>query len=427
MRIIMILLTFYLQWGNPGITTLHADENERYADHWVATDALGRTLPSHDETGARRSAKYIGIFYFVWVGNHTPKVYDISKIMKNDSKNPQWGPVTATHFWGEPEQGYFHASDPWVIRRDMQMLVNADVDFLYLDTTNTWIYENTVEALLKVIHQMRSEGIPAPGVVFTTNTASGKTINRIYDHFYTNPENKDLWFEWDGMPLIFGIKEDPELRKELRDFFTIKRSWAWTKARTEPDHWQWQDNYPQDYGWSSSPKIPEQISVSTASHAANSIGKSYHNEKQPPVRADYTTEFTHLGLHFEEQWKRAHEVDPKVVMIGGWNEWVAGRAIRKLGDQNYLPLFAGRPPFQDGTTFVDVFSAEFTRDIAPMNSGYTDSYYYQMVSHIRRFKGMDPPPKRPAPRPIVIDGKFDDWFDVPVNYCLLYTSPSPRD
>ena len=56
MRIIMILLTFYLQWGNPGITTLHADENERYADHWVATDALGRTLPSHDETGARRSA-----------------------------------------------------------------------------------------------------------------------------------------------------------------------------------------------------------------------------------------------------------------------------------------------------------------------------------------------------------------------------------
>lgn len=416
MRIIMILLTFYLQWGNPGITTLHADENERYADHWVATDALGRTLPSHDETGARRSAKYIGIFYFVWVGNHTPKVYDISKIMKNDSKNPQWGPVTATHFWGEPEQGYFHASDPWVIRRDMQMLVNADVDFLYLDTTNTWIYENTVEALLKVIHQMRSEGIPAPGVVFTTNTASGKTINRIYDHFYTNPENKDLWFEWDGMPLIFGIKEDPELRKELRDFFTIKRSWAWTKARTEPDHWQWQDTYPQDYGWSSSPKIPEQISVSTASHAANSIGKSYHNEKQPPVRADYTTEFTHLGLHFEEQWKRAHEVDPKVVMIGGWNEWVAGRAIRKLGDQNYLPLFAGRPPFQDGTTFVDVFSAEFTRDIAPMNSGYTDSYYYQMVSHIRRFKGMDPPPKRPAPRPIVIDGKFDDWFDVPVNY-----------
>jgi len=263
--------------------------------------------------------------------------------------------------------------------------------------------------LLKVIKQMRGEGIPAPGVVFMTNAKSGKTMNRIYDRFYTNPKNKGLWFEWEGRPLIFGIKDDKVLRRELKDYFTVKRSWAWTASKTKPDHWQWLDTYPQDYGWNKSPDIPEQITVSAAAHAATSTGKSYHNGKQPAIAPDYTTKLSHQGLFFEEQWKRAHEVDPKVVMISGWNEWIAGRFIRKPGNRHYQSRFAGRTPFPDGTTFVDAFNAEFNRDVAPMRGGYTDTYYYQMVGHIRRFKGVSAPPQRPKPREIQIDGKFNDW------------------
>ncbi len=382
------------------------------SDNWVATDALGRKLPIRVKTRARRDGKIVGVFYFVWVGNHAQKVYDISKILKESEAKQQWGPEQATHFGCEPEYGYFHASDPWVIRRDMQMLANADVDFIYLDVTNTLIYEKTVDQLLKVIKQMRGEGIPAPTVVFMTNTKSGKTINRIYDRFYKGAKRNGLWFEWEGRPLIFGINDDPELRKELVGYFTIKRSWAWTAAKTEPNHWQWQDTYPQDYGWSQSPKIADQIPVSVASHAANSMGKSYHNGKQPAVRPDYTTEFTHQGLYFEEQWKRAHEVDPKVVMISGWNEWIAQRFIKK--DQG--KIYAGRSPLKNGTWFVDVFTSEFSRDVAPMRGGHTDNYYYQMVGHIRRFKGLSAPPKRPRPREIQIDGKFEDWQGIPAIY-----------
>ena len=294
----------------------------------------------------------------------------------------------------------------------MHMLVNAGVDFLFLDVTNVLLYENTVDALLRVIKQMRSEGIPAPQVTFVTNAASGKTMNRIYDRFYTNSEHAGLWFEWEGKPLIFGIVDDPELRKEVAAHFTIKRSWAWTAAKKEPNHWQWLDNHPQDYGWSSSPDVPDQIPVATASHASNSIGKSHHKGSHPPVGLDYTTELTDQGLHFEEQWTRAHEVDPKVVMISGWNEWIAGRFIKP--EQG--PVYAGRPRMKDGTWFVDVFTREFSRDIAPMKGGYTDSYYYQMVGHIRRFKGLTAPPPRAEPREINIDGQFGDWEGVPVNY-----------
>lgn len=48
-----------------------------------------------------------------------------------------------------------------------------------------------------------------------------------------------------------------------------------------------------------------------------------------------------------------------------------------------------------------------------MRGGYTDNYYYQMVGHIRRFKGLSAPPERPEPRDIRIDGKFEDWERVP--------------
>jgi hypothetical protein len=71
---------------------------------------------------------------------------------------------------------------------------------------------------------------------------------------------------------------------------------------------------------------------------------------------------------------------------------------------------------KDGSWFVDVFTAEFSRDIAPMRGGFTDSYYYQMVRHIRRFKGLSPPAQRPAARDIQIDGQFGDWQGVPASY-----------
>ena len=71
---------------------------------------------------------------------------------------------------------------------------------------------------------------------------------------------------------------------------------------------------------------------------------------------------------------------------------------------------------KDGTWFVGVFTPEFSRDIAPMRGGYTDNYYYQMVSHIRRFKGLSPVPERPKPQEIRIDGSFKDWDDVPARH-----------
>lgn len=392
--------------------SLQAAEVGLISDHWVASDALGRELPTHSVVGDRRADKAVGVFYFVWNGNHAQAVYDISKILKQAPSKRQWGPEHATHFACEPEVGYFHSSDPWVLRRDMQMLANADVDFIYLDVTNNLLYRDTVDALLSVIHEMRGQGIPAPKVAFLTNAGSGRCMNVLHDRYYNNPAFADLWFDWEGRPLIFGKMDDPVLRNDVAEAFTIKRSWAWTAARTTPNEWQWLDTWPQDYGWSASPGVADQLPVSTASHASNSTGKSFHQGRQPSVGPDYMTADTHRGLFFEEQWTRAHEVDPKVLMITQWNEWIAMRFIK----QELPKIYAGRPPLQDGSWFVDVLTPEFSRDIAPMRGGYTDNYYYQMLAHIRRYKGLAAPPARAAERPIRIDGRFDDWVEVRENH-----------
>ena len=47
-----------------------------------------------------------------------------------------------------------------------------------------------------------------------------------------------------------------------------------------------------------------------------------------------------------------------------------------------------------------------------MKDENTDNYYYQLVSHIRKFKGMNPPDSISACKTITIDGNFSDWANV---------------
>ncbi len=208
--------------------------------------------------------------------------------------------------------------------------------------------------------------------------------------------------------MISEHETDKELLPEVKDFFTIKFSWAWTDSKTQPNHWQWLDKYPQDYGWSKDSPIPEQITVSVAHHPMNPLGKSYHKGKEPAVNANYLTDFTAQGLQFQEQWQRALEVNPQVVMVTQWNEWLAQRFIWDKG----LGTYGGRPINNGDSWFVDVFKEEFNRDIAPMKDADSDNYYYQLIVNIRKYKGMQAPHKFSQPNPIFIGGNFEDWTNV---------------
>ena len=116
----------------------------------------------------------------------------------------------------------------------------------------------------------------------------------------------------------------------------------------------------------------------------------------------------------------AHAINPTIVMIlNGMNgslSAIMDETRRKGLLKSWKGLYAGRPIKYGDTYFIDVFSREFNRDIAPMKNGYTDNYYYQMTAHIRRFKGMEKPPVRPAMQTIDLNDNFTQWNSLPLMF-----------
>lgn len=393
---------------------------DTYSDTWVATDAIGRSLPGYAECGPPRDGKVVGIFYFIWLGQHgVGGPYDITKLLAANPDDPQWGPPGAFHHWGESEVGYYLSDDTWVMRRHAAMLADAGVDTLIIDVTNAFTYDSVYLLLFKTFDQMRREGGTTPQICFITHSGSDDVVRRLYDNFYSKGLYSDLWFRWRGKPLILANPDN--LSDDLKSFFTFRESWAWHDPRgwfgDGRDKWPWLDSYPQAFGWHEEGK-PEEVAVCVAQHPTTNIGRSFHDGKEPPQDQWKTDE----GLCFAEQWRRALEVDPEFVYVTGWNEWVAQRF---LSDGN--SHLAGRKLPKDETFFVDAYTHEYSRDIEPMKGGHTDNYYYQMIANIRKYKGVRrQEPAGPAVT-IRIDGDFSEWRDVRPEYRDTIGDTAHRD
>ena len=269
-----VLLSGDVSWPSAtSVPSPAAVARDLYSDTWVATDALGREVANFPQAGAERSGKTVGVFYFLWHGAHdewggATALFDNTDILAANPGNPQWTSNPGQfHFWGEPEAGYYIATDPWVMRRNASMLVDAGTDFIYLDVTNSFTYPAQYTGLMNVYTQIRNEGGQTPQIVFLAHHAPAQTIRNLYDNIYSQNLYSDLWFQWQGKPLILGYDEDnltsgeAPLSQQIKDFFTFRESWAWQAGFHK---WQWLDSSPQDYGWDVSPAIPEQIPVAVA-------------------------------------------------------------------------------------------------------------------------------------------------------------------
>jgi hypothetical protein len=377
------------------------------SDTWVATDALGRQLPGKSVCGPPRQNRTVGIFYFLWLGQHgTSGPYDITQLLAANPTSPAWGPENAFHHWGQSELGYYLSDDEWVIRRHCHLLVDAGVDVLCFDVTNAFTYTSNYMLLCSVLSQIRAEGGRTPQICFLTNSYSAAVVQTLYNDLYSKNLYPDLWFRWQGKPLIMSKPDG--LSEPILSFFNFRQSWAWSQGWFANGYhkWPWLDNYPQDYGWDT-PGVPEEVPVSVAQHPTTNIGRSYHNHAQPdPAHLQ-----TEQGLCLAEQSERALQLDPQFLFITGWNEWVAQRSLSD-GSQWFL----GRQLPAGESYFIDEYSQEYSRDIEPMKAGHTDDYYYQMMSLIRRFKGVRELEQASAPKTILIDAAFADWDSVQPEY-----------
>lgn len=468
-----------------------------YPDTWVASDALGRTMPSFEETGpVKTDQRHIaGIFYITW---HTqglsqlknPYNADVSKILEKapearlDAKHPLW--TEGSYHWGEPEMGYFLSQDEYVIRKDISMLADAGIDVLIMDVTNAVRYWDEWEVLFSTMQKMKAEGNQIPKFCFWAfNGPVITVVHDLYERIYKENRYPDLWFYWDDKPLLLynGTPKydangqdtpnpnphyDPDAKTnknnphygdpyyteeffkdysdDIKKFFTLRTMWwgyyEWAGKRFIGTENNWSFGYSM-----ADPKIKsmkpeellslhngkrEQAAVTPAQHpvvmvAGDSIGvgKSWSRQNGQPKLNEYdlpqptyvpwlgkTVENPEgYGIYFQERWDEALQCNPEFLYINDWNEWTAGKY--QPGGKTGTTLWLGREnPF----FFVDQYNAEFNRGIHPMKGGYTDNYYMQMAQNLRKYKGARPTPELSGYNKIRIDGKFDDWKSISVEY-----------
>ena len=203
----------------------HAQTWNVNSDNWTATDGLGRKLPTQSETGTTKTGKYIAMFYWTWHtdGNATySPVMNLTEIMKQypgaatDVNSPGWKGIPPTDggvfWWDEPLFGYYRTTDEWILRKHAEMLADAGVDVVFFDCTNgTFTWKTSYTVLLKVWDQARKDGVKTPQIAFMlpfgANNNAMVSLNELYTELYKPNLYKDLWFMWNGKPLVMGYPE----------------------------------------------------------------------------------------------------------------------------------------------------------------------------------------------------------------------------
>ncbi|MDQ2732310.1 MAG: hypothetical protein M3Y56_11670, partial [Armatimonadota bacterium] len=371
--------------------------------NWTATDDLGRTLPLYAEVGDPKPDRIVGLFYWQW--HHQLRAwtsYNITEWMKTHPNfkdwviNPPGGPEHPEWYWGEPLFGYYQSTDPWVIRKHLCLFADAGVDFLFLDYTNAAVYDPELGTLLEVARDLKNKGIHVPRLAFFLNFQPEWKEEALYKTWFKDGKWDDLWFKWQGKPLIMGPRptdatkfKDATLLPEVQNYFTWRPTWAFQDAGKEPTKWRFMDKHPQRPALGPDGKV-EQMVVS------KSLGGPIWDNMQtgsvssvpgvvPSYNDQWLTEATPRGLFFEEQWKVAQKVAAPILLVTGWNEWTA--AVWETPGV----VFLGRKTGPGQGHIVDEFDMEFNRDLEPMKGGYNDNYYWQFVANMRRYKGMQAP------------------------------------
>lgn len=422
---------------------LMGQETSVNSDSWSATDALGRKLKGYDEYGDKKKDKYVAIFYWTWhqgVDDTTYSVKNISEIVRqypeamSSYEHPAWGDKKPGFFyWEQPLFGYYRTTDTWVLRKHAELLADAGVDVVFFDCTNgSFTWEDSYEALMATWEQALRDGVKVPKIAFMLpfgfSSYSLTSLRQLYRDVYKPGRYQDLWFIWKGKPCIMAYPDnltDEKTDREIADFFTFRPGQPdYVNGPSRNDQWGWLEMYPQ-HGYVTSTGGFEQVTVGVAQNAnpvsgghcsafnlPNAYGRNFSVRNGFDPRVDGYL----YGWNFQEQWDRAHELDPELVFVTGWNEYIAGMWLPKDN-------WTGKP-----FSFVDQYNWNCSRDIEP-NKGWGDKgdvYYLQLVDNVRKFKGMSSPEKASGTKTIRL-GQKDSWKDVKPYYASYKGNTLHRD
>lgn len=356
-----------------------------------AKDSCGRDIMLTEKEreylkNRKKKKRYVGLFYFLWVGQQGEKhtdVYDIEKLLKS---NPEalWNtegcsesPLYMNYFFSEPLFGYYNMADPYILRKHIELFIAADIDFLVFDYTNAIVYENVWPKLLELLEEYRLDGWNVPKFTFMAKTKSDYVVSYVYEHIHSKNIYPELWFYGPyDKPLIIAPKES--ITEEQSNFYHV-RDPQWPNEERDNAAFPYVD-------WTRPQTVYEDVmSVSVAQHTAGAFSFSEKmlnfacgTENKGRGYSDLTGENRkddiNKCVNFTEQWEHAIKTDPDIVFVTGWNEWTALK-LKSDADLS-APLW------------VDTFNVEYSRDIEMTKGYYDDNYYLQLIKQVRRYKGV---------------------------------------
>ena len=171
LTILLVLTVLFAQVSSVGNSN---NANKLSVTYITGTDALGRKIKPVADF---REDRFVGIFYFAWHNSDQHKVFDVTKILREnpddlwsmDPKNPI--APRATYYFNEPLYGYYSSSDPYVIRKHIELFIAAGIDFIAYDFTNFQIYWDPLYRMLDLLIEYGNAGWKVPQVMFFTKTA----------------------------------------------------------------------------------------------------------------------------------------------------------------------------------------------------------------------------------------------------------------
>ncbi|MBE6694780.1 MAG: hypothetical protein E7589_08450, partial [Ruminococcaceae bacterium] len=450
------------QWKAPADSLINTHKVQPTT--WVFTDGLGRESVQYGDEGVGEydPEKVIAMFYWNWHGTDmfgatAYKFTTIQSVMdkypeaKNDPNHPGWPKLGQNMYWNEPIYGFYSAEDPWVLRRHAEMLANASVDTIFFDNSNTI---STIRDGYTVLYEAwtdaQEKGVNTPKISYHLPMShsiaqklrsfyNAEQLEIIYMDIYQRGRYQNLWFWFDGKPMVIGYANlfdtSDALMAEMQSFFTFRGGvTSYKDMELRPDAndrvgcWGWLSKYPQTTYHADSRDakndVVEQMSVGIAqnwNYKTNSLtamngeyvmGRSYTHDYEDRYDKE-GAEASKWGYNFAEQWEYALEVDPKVVYVTGWNEWTfARKGTTNMGVANNL---------------FDTFSDEFSRDIEPTKGALKDYYYYQLINYTRKFKGAEAMPVPSHKTTIDLAKGQDQWASVEPYYAAYIGNTDDRD
>lgn len=288
---------------------------------------------------------------------------------------------------GQPIVGYYDSYNLDVIHQHCIWMVEAGINLLIVDwTNNLWDKKHwsergphvdelvkATEVTLEAYYNLAREGIPVPKLILlpglcngpkTTMTAINEQQRFVYDSWVKPGRYKDLWFEYEGKPLIItfngagpGLLKEEEPADESQWTIRYMTSQLQMFNLGRQGYWSWMDGSIDPVPTINSKGEVEALTVTPAFFSEGGW-------LAPKARGRMG------GSTFAGTFRQALKTPPRFLVINQWNEF-AGQ-----------PDGSGYGPNRD--VYLDCYNIPFSNDIEPTsltspayrneNGGY--GYFY---------------------------------------------------